>query len=1452
MKKTNIETRGIGAAKHSPFEGGFRGMLCFVIGCLLFASSVPAHAWTQTDWSGGDSQFFWSDTTRYDTSVYVDTDVEEGQISIDTNILEGELYDTGVLLSSTFDADLSVVWKTIEWNDPSSLGNPYGRGDSRLRGDEDSLVALWHFDEGWLAGGTSGEDSIVYDGSTNSNTGIVHGCMWGKQTEPPTSTADAVFGSALSFDASSGDSVVFGDINSSVRTLEFWVKANNTDQSLLEFNSSDTVYVLFGELKATNLTNPTFYVNGSETPTLGTSWAHVAMTTSTGITASDVNVGKAGSGYFSGSIDEVGIYSREKSAQEIWQDARGTQIRFRTQTTSSILDGTGADSPIGLWHFDDSVNSETADDFSVYGNDGDLGGSASEKPVWYQWGVFGKCLSFDGVDDYVEIPSDLNEWLGKGTASLECWIKTTQIGDPVHHYASPGITGVEMVGDDDIFWGWIDPSGRIGFTLGDDHTNEVKSSLPINDNEWHHIAMTRDITTGHIEMYVDGTLNDSANAVAGDKETSFYSIGRIEDIAGTHEYFKGLIDEIAIYNYVRPANQIAQDARGWSNWSSYYGSAPKCGIVLFGDSFNRGRTSQWTQAKGSGNWTIDIANGVLETTVADAGDTGIFQANNTDWDNYQVEVGVEVKLETATGQAGVFLNWNGPNGYVVLLDLNNIRLYEMNADGAGDLLKTVTFPVSLIPDQWYTLKAQYDGSHIRAYLGGTNHITSPVPSDYTYKGGYVGVLAGTTGVGEEVRFDNFMVQPIDRYCRYEATLTDNLDNDTTPYLYWVRLNYDDVARDDSVWSNIVQDRSQYPTLTPRMDNVNEELDLADIDGADTVWCYNLDDYDDDASGGGPDDAVKICVTTPADTISKVYLRLGIRKTSSLSDYPNTWPESADQYEWSDWREYTTIYITGSDDDTDKWILPYSTAYLGTDFATEGGYVLQSKAISNGDGTEPVPINFKPDSTTRDRQDTSIIYMMKDITPPGSENSTGGVDGVTSLSGYTAETCANSVAAGTNTLWTSVGVKGIKSDTKDATYASYKDNSEYIWFNIESSANDSGIRVKVVDENQASGRTNDCSGLDEADTSIRYRYSLDGNETTPTWNASELLTGISTDIAEWAYADTNIWTDADGHNRYIVIQSDAAKGTDDSGDASLGAYRYSIASIVPDDNENSTKGDLVLIQFAQKDKAGNWGYSHRAGNNYYATGEDGGGMSLTKGYFINVDLQKPVANITKGPRVANYSSSASFEFEDSADDSPLLCAFSTMLEWDSDGGDEFTPPLTFYDWTYYQPWSPTSDEGSATFTGLDASNKWYRCFVKAGDEALNLSDDADSAVYVFQCLASVPNTIIYSGPAGIVTDDDGSYPVTFKYRGEGGTAPYMFSYSIDGNTWSAFSVTSSYSDTLDYGNHTFRVKARNNGGITTADEDQTPASVTFTIENPAQPSAVAPPGDPVKYWREESE
>lgn len=179
------------------------------------------------------------------------------------------------------------------------------------------------------------------------------------------------------------------------------------------------------------------------------------------------------------------------------------------------------------------------------GNDGVAAGGATTTAI--SDGYICRAGEFDGVDDYIEMGAGALDAL-RGTASLSFWIKTTQTGNNTG-WQAPGIAGVEEAGgSDDIFWGWLDASGRIGLSVANDFS--TKSTIAINDDVFHHIVLTRDSAAGNYQIYIDGALNNSGSLPGGTIGNVFSSIGRIEDTGGSEEYFQGTLDELKIFSSV--------------------------------------------------------------------------------------------------------------------------------------------------------------------------------------------------------------------------------------------------------------------------------------------------------------------------------------------------------------------------------------------------------------------------------------------------------------------------------------------------------------------------------------------------------------------------------------------------------------------------------------------------------------------------------------------------------------------------------------------------------------------------------------------------------------------------------------------------------------------------------------------------------------------------------------
>jgi RNA polymerase sigma factor (sigma-70 family) len=198
-------------------------------------------------------------------------------------------------------------------------------------------------------------------------------------------------------------------------------------------------------------------------------------------------------------------------------------------------------------------------DRSSSGNHGTLVGSAT----WVAGRKPGsKALSFDGKTAFVKLDRDVVQWLGT-TATVAFWVKTTQTGGDVDA-SSPAIMGAEVVGNNDIEWGWLHSSGRIGVVAGggtaaqpsDDRQLSAQSKQPINDGRWHHVAMTRDLATAEVRIYVDGVFQETAISGKGTKTCSLTEIGRIVDRNRTPLCFNGALQDVRFYGRVLTAQEI--------------------------------------------------------------------------------------------------------------------------------------------------------------------------------------------------------------------------------------------------------------------------------------------------------------------------------------------------------------------------------------------------------------------------------------------------------------------------------------------------------------------------------------------------------------------------------------------------------------------------------------------------------------------------------------------------------------------------------------------------------------------------------------------------------------------------------------------------------------------------------------------------------------------------------
>ena len=318
--------------------------------------------------------------------------------------------------------------------------------------------------------------------------------------------------------------------------------------------------------------------------------------------------------FFDGRIDELSLYDRALSADEI-----AAIHRKGREALPERKPGRPSKGPIALWHADENGSD------SVGGNH-----AASMKEVEFAKGVFGRAFRFNGDGASVNIPrsralADVEDQL-----TLEFWMKADP-DNPMNTYQ--GLVTSDFYGIE-IANGYV-PGGSVGASFFISTTKGASwpetadangGGAVLSPGKWHHLAGTYD--GSRLQLYVDGQPSGKPFVVSGrpsfsrprlslapsvagtggsrmgDKDAGgptqaedffpqeapigayespfqgpsldlpisrmtaegFVSIGseegrRYEPSITHNRYFKGLIDEVAIYNRALRAEEISERYR---------------------------------------------------------------------------------------------------------------------------------------------------------------------------------------------------------------------------------------------------------------------------------------------------------------------------------------------------------------------------------------------------------------------------------------------------------------------------------------------------------------------------------------------------------------------------------------------------------------------------------------------------------------------------------------------------------------------------------------------------------------------------------------------------------------------------------------------------------------------------------------------------------------------------
>lgn len=466
----------------------------------------------------------------------------------------------------------------------------YGAGIAEVSSSQTSsltngLAGIWSFDGADISGTTA------YDRSANANNGTL--------TNGPAVVKGKV-GQALNFDGSNDyvtvgspaslDDIValstcawiypetmpasasYMEVVEKTSTNDGWefLVYNNGGEFLLglfrNFSTSDGAwfadtiiplnqwtYACFSYDRSSASNDPAFYINGA--PITATEYYTPSGTVNSDAAAA-LNIGayNATTARFDGPIDEVRVYNRILSADEVWslyQLGAADKVNAADASSESLERGLAA-----YWKLDENTGTSAAD-ASVSGKTGTL----TNSPTWGA-GRIGSGVTLDGTNDYIDIGSSSALADNLSRFSVSTWFKTSTTTCPSANcmLISKLSTGSFSTG---IGWALLaeyNYMGQLGFLVqgptSSDWVAKYTDADTYDDGAWHHVLATYD--SGTIIMYVDGstvyTTTNSGGTIGSISNAVNVRIGADTD----GNYFPGTVDEVRIYDRVLSAEEAAK------------------------------------------------------------------------------------------------------------------------------------------------------------------------------------------------------------------------------------------------------------------------------------------------------------------------------------------------------------------------------------------------------------------------------------------------------------------------------------------------------------------------------------------------------------------------------------------------------------------------------------------------------------------------------------------------------------------------------------------------------------------------------------------------------------------------------------------------------------------------------------------------------------------------------
>lgn len=164
----------------------------------------------------------------------------------------------------------------------------------------------------------------------------------------------------------------------------------------------------------------------------------------------------------------------------------------------------------------------------------------------YVAGRNGQALSFDGINDSVDVANPNTFNFGTANFSIAAWIKRSNVdkkGWILNKCGNWSSACKEF---------FIEGNDKLAF--GSFETTQLESNASINDTNWHHVAVTFNDSTNLVSLYVDGVFDKSSTqALIADNASHVVKMGAMN---GQADFYSGLLDDVHVYNHALSLAEI--------------------------------------------------------------------------------------------------------------------------------------------------------------------------------------------------------------------------------------------------------------------------------------------------------------------------------------------------------------------------------------------------------------------------------------------------------------------------------------------------------------------------------------------------------------------------------------------------------------------------------------------------------------------------------------------------------------------------------------------------------------------------------------------------------------------------------------------------------------------------------------------------------------------------------